>query len=302
MRASGNEIVLGNNGLCSSRVATSPSDILGLVRSLVLGLVNNCDPVKAVLQRNLVDEIASHLRSAGDEISMVEASQQRLRSDDELGKFGLRWHVLRHTIAQEMHHLREYRRRRQRPTRITVRKRLKVLNRSLESIKDYSGALHIFKRLEVEAAVSRKHLKIWEEVVATGASGAVVFEDDFSFRSGDSIKQVFELLLLADKGLAVIDLAGGLNWEAMGLPPQVRGDLTLDIIVANTACAYFISQTACQALVDLVERRPAVIYLSPDFLISELNNAGFVGSTFLPAKPPLLHGSREGLVESSIPY
>ena len=138
--------------------------------------------------------------------------------------------------------------------------------------------------------------------MSTGASGAVVFEDDFSFRSGDSIKRVFELLLLVDKGFAVIDLAGGLKWEALGLPTQVRGDLTLDIIVANTACAYFISQSACQALLDLVERRPAVLYLSPDFLISELNNAGFVGSTFLPANPPLVHGSREGLVESSIPY
>ena len=84
------------------KVATSPYDILGVVRSLVLGLVNNCDPVKSVLQRNLVDEIASHLRSAGDEISMVEASQQRLRSNDELGKFGLRWHVLRHTILQDL--------------------------------------------------------------------------------------------------------------------------------------------------------------------------------------------------------
>lgn len=272
------------------------------MRSLVLGLVNNGDPLRVVSQRKLVGEIASRLKSAGDEISMVEANQQRLRPAEELGKFGLRWHVLRQTFAQDMHHLREYRRRRQRPIRITVRKRLKVLNRSLEYTKDYSSALHIYKRLEVEAAVSRKHLKIWEEVVATGASGAVVFEDDCSFRSGDSIKRVFELLLLADKGFAVIDLAGGLNWEAMGLRTQVGGDLTLDIIVANTACAYFISQTACQALVDFVERRPAVVYLSPDFLISELNNAGFVGSTFLPANPPLVHGSREGLVESSIPY
>lgn len=250
----------------------------------------------------MVREVSVHLERAGAETATIEVSAQSLRSSEEIGRNYLRWHVFRQNVAQDLHHLREYRRRRRVATRISVKKRLKVLARSFSSITNFSSALHIYERLEVEAAVSRKHLKIWEEVVSTEAFGALVFEDDFSFRSRESISRVGELVFLAHQGFDLIDLAGGLNWEAMGLPPENGDDLILDMIVANTCCAYFISQRACQALVELVGKRPALLYLSPDFLISELNNAGFAGSTFLPATPPLVHGSREGLVESSIPY
>jgi len=42
--------------------------------------------------------------------------------------------------------------------------------------------------------------------------------------------------------------------------------------------------------------------LAPDFLITELNATGFTGSSLLPYKLPLVHGSRAGAFESSIPY
>ena len=272
------------------------------MESLILGLVNVGDSVRAVTQRELVQKIAAKLQSLGYKTSIIEVSDQRLRSAEDFGLLRLRWHVLKQTIAQDMHHLREFRRRRNRPVRISLRKRIMVLRRSLASTSSKSDLLHAFGRLEVEAAVSRKHLRIWEQVVLHKAPGAVVFEDDFSFRTTESLEEVASLVRLSREGLDLIDFAGGLNWVAMGLPPQSEGDLKLELIAANTACAYFISYAACEALLRMVESRPDIVYLSPDFLISELNNAGFAGSTFLPKSPPLVHGSREGIVESSIPY
>ena len=52
----------------------------------------------------------------------------------------------------------------------------------------------------------------------------------------------------------------------------------------------------------MVEANEELHYLAPDFLITELNTTDFEGSTLLPYDLPLVHGSRDGTVESSIPY
>ena len=160
----------------------------------------------------------------------------------------------------------------------------------------------MFRRLEVEAAIAKKHLEVWQMVVDRGLEGAVVFEDDVFPRSERSAREMCVLVKGNCKRFDLIDLAGGLSWTDMGLRSADLGDLELDIIAANTACAYFISAAACKGLVQIARLQPALLYFSPDFLISELNRFGFSGKTLMPAEPPFRHGSREGLVDTSIPY
>ena len=100
----------------------------------------------------------------------------------------------------------------------------------------------------------------------------------------------------------LVDLAGGLTRESLGLPESLGKDLSLPFLVANTTCGYFISKRACKALVEMVASNKEPLYLAPDFLITELNTTDFEGSTLLPYDLPLVHGSRDGTVESSIPY
>jgi GR25 family glycosyltransferase involved in LPS biosynthesis len=156
--------------------------------------------------------------------------------------------------------------------------------------------------LEIEAALSLKHLRIWSRVLECDASGAVVLEDDFYLRDESSPQNLASLVRTHFQDFELIDLAGGLSRDSLGLPDARGQDLNIPFMVANTTCAYFITKKACQALVDMVARNKELLYLAPDFLVTELNASGFEGSSLLPWDLPLIHGSRDGTVESSIPY
>ena len=169
-------------------------------------------------------------------------------------------------------------------------------------MRDQESLLHAFRRLEIEAALSLKHVRIWNTVVDSGAMGAVVLEDDFYLRNESSPAVVASLVRDGFPDHDLIDLAGGLTRESLGLPESRGKDLSLPFLVANTTCAYFISKRACHALVEMVAANEELLYLAPDFLITELNVTDFEGSTLLPYELPLVHGSRDGTVESSIPY
>jgi GR25 family glycosyltransferase involved in LPS biosynthesis len=169
-------------------------------------------------------------------------------------------------------------------------------------VRDSDSLLHAFRRLEIEAALSLKHLRIWNTVLESDAMGAIVLEDDFYLRRESSPVDVASLIREGFPDHDLIDLAGGLTRESLGLPESQGQDLSLPFLVANTTCAYFISRRACQALVEMVAADNELLYLAPDFLITELNVTDFTGSTLLPCDLPLVHGSRDGTVESSIPY
>ena len=174
--------------------------------------------------------------------------------------------------------------------------------RVLSLVLDKGSLVNAFRRRDIEAALSRKHVRIWNRVVDSGAIGAVVLEDDCYLRKESSPADVASLVRDGFADHDLIDLAGGLTRESLGLPESQGKDLSLLFLVANTTCAYFISKSACHALVEMVAANEELLYLGPDFLITELNVTDFEGSTLLPYDLPLGHGSRDGTVESSIPY
>lgn len=267
-----------------------------------LGLIHHDDEVRTQSQRNQAQLLASGLQRAGFEPIVVEEFQQEVRDPATLPMSAVRMAVVRRQWAQEIHHLREIRRRKGSKLRVSFRKRRQALRRVLSLVVERTSALQAFERLEIEAALSLKHLKMWQRVADSDAAGAVIVEDDFYLR-GDSSPAEVGVLLHDQLGQHdLVDLAAGLTRDSLGLPEAKGEDLSLPYFVANTTCAYFISRRACTRLAEVVARHPNLLYLGPDFLITELNAFGFAGKSLLPYYLPLIHGSRDGTVESSIPY
>ena len=269
---------------------------------LALGLVHHEDPARTQSQRNQALLIAQKLLGAGIDVITVEEFRQQLRDLADVSSWTLRTSVFKRLWAQEIHHLREIRRRRGSRLAIPFRKRRQALGRVFSVVRDQKLLVHAFRRLEIEAALSLKHVKIWTAVVDCDAMGALVLEDDFFLRNESSPADVFSFVQAGFPDHDLIDLAGGLTRKSLGLPESQGQDLSLPFLVANTTCGYFISKRACQALVEMVAANEELLYLAPDFLITELNTTDFEGSTLLPYDLPLVHGSRDGTVESSIPY
>lgn len=269
---------------------------------VVLGLVHHEDPLRTQSQRDQAVVLEQGLAESGLRVINAEEFRQQLRDPDSASFLSLRTSVFRRLWAQEIHHLREIRRRRGSRLTIPFRKRRQALGRVFSVLRDQESLLHAFRRLEIEAALSLKHVRIWSTVVESDAMGALVLEDDFYLRNESSPADVVSLIRDGFPDHDLIDLAGGLTRESLGLPESQGQDLSLPFLVANTTCGYFISKRACHALVEMVAANNELLYLAPDFLITELNVTDFEGSTLLPYDLPLVHGSRDGTVESSIPY
>lgn len=269
---------------------------------ILLGLIHHEDDRRTQSQRNQAEPVADALRELGFVALEGEEFHQVLSDPDTFSVLRIRALVLRRLWAQEMHHLREIRRRRGSSLTIPFRKRRKVFERALSVITHRESLFQAFRRLEIEAALSLKHVRIWSRVLECDASGAVVLEDDFYLRDESSPQNLASLVRTHFQDFELIDLAGGQSRDSLGLPDAPGQDLKIPFMVANTTCAYFISKKACQALVDMVASNKELLYLAPDFLVTELNSFSFEGSSLLPWDLPLIHGSRDGTVESSIPY
>ena len=269
---------------------------------VLLGLIHHEDEVRTRSQMTQAKLVAEGLQRAGLTPILVEEFRQELRDPRALPIIVVRLNVLRRQWRQEIHHLREIRRRKGVKLSIPFRKRRQALERVMSIVRHRRSALQAFERLEIEAALSLKHLRMWQKVVDSDIPGAVIVEDDFYLRGDSSPTEVGALVAGQFDRHDLVDLAGGLTRESLGLPEAKGQDLSLPFIVANTTCAYFISKRACARLVGMVESEPRLLYLGPDFLVTELNAKGFAGSTLLPYDLPLIHGSRDGTVESSIPY
>ena len=269
---------------------------------VVLGLVHHEDAGRTQSQRNQAVLLGLGLQECGFEVFDAEEFRQQLLDPGSASFLSLRTSVFRRLWAQEIHHLREIRRRRGSRLVIPFRKRRQALGRVFSVVRNREFLLHAFRRLEIEAALSLKHVGIWNTVVESDAMGALVLEDDFYLRNESSPAEVASLVRDGFPDHDLVDLAGGLTRESLGLMESRGQDLSLPFLVANTTCGYFISKRACQALVEMAAANEELLYLAPDFLITELNVTDFEGSTLLPYELPLVHGSRDGTVESSIPY
>lgn len=270
--------------------------------TVVLGKIHHGDAARTLSQQKQSQLVETALRAAGIGVIEFEEFEQNLTDPSALPFFRVQTLVLRRLWAQEIHHLREIRRRKGKSLKIPFRKRRKALARILGVIVRRETLIDSFLRLEIEAALSLKHVRMWSKVLENETTGAVVLEDDFFLRDDKSAQNLASLIQKHCRDYDLVDLAGGLSRDSLGLADYAGQDLSLPFMVANTTCAYFISSRACHALLKMVASHQELLYLAPDFLITELNARGFLGSSFLPFDLPLAHGSRDGTVESSIPY
>lgn len=269
---------------------------------ILFGLVHHEDPERTASQAREATLLIDFLETAGLDIKRQVAFHQaklggarRLTPPDY-------WKVVRTYWAQEIFNAAESRRRRGSSTRVPPRKKLRISRRLIALLAQPRAVARALSRREIEGALSLKHLHLWSCLANSAASGAIVVEDDFSLRDEASLSNVKSLIDRYGASVDYIDLAGGFSRSQLSLPEASGGDLVLNYLLSNTTCGYFISRRASIALVDLMNAKPDSRYLSPDFIIGSLNDSGFEGTTVLPKLLPLVHGSLEGVVESSIPY
>lgn len=267
---------------------------------VVLGLIHHEDGVRTQSQRNRAVLVRQGLRKLGLYASEAEEFRQEVGRLDSEPFLASRAAVLRRLWAQEVHHLREIRRRRGSRLTIPFRERRQAFRGVFSVVWDQESLLHAFRRLEIEAALSRKHVRIWNTVVESDAMGAIVLEDGFYLRNESGPTDVASLVREGFPDHDLIDLAGGLTRESLELPESQGQALSLPFLVANTTCGYFISKRACQALVEMVGANKELLYLAPNFLITELNTTDFEGSTLAlqPAVGSRVQGWNSGELHS----
>ena len=273
-----------------------------MVKTLIIGLVHHNETERVRSQRLTARQLESALKSDGFETSFVEECEQKIRDFRRIPWVVLLVRVFLLEYRQEILHMKQSRFRSGRSLRLKPRKRLRVavaVFRRLNSQELVRKAAH---RYEIQRAVAVKHLAVWRRVNESQADGALVFEDDFSLRHEKSVSEVVRLLRKYQGKADVLDLAGGLTREELSLPPGSGRDLKVGFIVANTACAYFVNSRTTAALDRLAQSKSHLLDFSPDFFMSSVSQSGFAGTTVLPWDLPLVHGSREGRMTSSIPY
>ena len=273
-----------------------------MTMNLLMGLIFHTDVERARNQAGQAEVLADGLSREGISVEIVKSSFQ---SDWEARSSGV-WAdvlaVLQHSWAQEIHHLREVRRRRNSPLRISWNKKRKALWRVVKLAFSSAERLRALRRFDIEAALTRKHQHLWEVLANSESDGMVILEDDFSLRDQSSSVEVAKLLARYSGSVDYIDLAGGFTRTELGFRSEYEGDLVLEYMVANTTCAYYLSKLGAEALLSMLTTDREKEYLSPDFAVTSLNDTGFKGKTVLPASLPLVHGTREGGMTSSIPY
>lgn len=275
---------------------------VSVARYLMIGRIHHTDRVRANQQLAQCELLARELRLAGFSLRHEAAYRQvpfvareRLLPRDYLK-------VARTFWRQQEHHLTESRRRMGKRGPIPMKKRHKSMKQLITLVASASNVRKALQRGFIEEALAKKHIQIWKLLAESDAFGAIVVEDDFSLRSSTSAGAIVGLINSYGSSFDLIDLAGGFSREKLGLSGMGGGDLRIDFMLANTTCGYFISQRAAASLVTAVAENPSLIQLGSDFLIETLNRRSFAGKTVLPEVLPMVHGSLEGIVPSTIPY
>ena len=269
---------------------------------LIVGLIFHKNAEREEHQASEARMLARGLSAHGITTDIVNASFQAENDSSRLLAFQSLRAVFSRAWAQEIHHLREFRRRRGSSLGVSLVKRQRAFARVMRVVMSPTERKRALVRFDVEAALTRKHQYLWTALANSDADGAIVLEDDFSLRDESSVSRVANLLDRYAKDVEYIDLAGGFSRLELGFRQDSREDLTVDFMVANTTCAYFVSKGAAKALLNMLVKAPEKEYLSPDFVVTSLNDTDFRAQTVLPSALPFVHGTREGGMTSSIPY
>jgi hypothetical protein len=203
-------------------------------------------------------------------------------------------------FEQEKFSMFESRRRRGNTKPPGLRKWIRLSRHIVKNFFDTHSSEVIARRIFIEKILTEKHIFLWTGLANSDATGALIFEDDFEIPSAESVTKLVKVLSQYGASADLIDLAGGYSRQALGLPEAPGQDLELELLVANTTCAYFIGKQLAQKLVQLAFENPKAKRLGVDFFIPYANRGETHWRTVLPAELPFVHGSFHGGVPSSI--
>lgn len=272
-------------------------------RLIVIGLVHNNDPKRVRSQRSQAKSIQGALEDQGFGTVLLEVYKQEIKIFSSLSKLLLWPKILLLQLREEFEGMRSSRLRAGRNLSLSLGKKARTALRVSAHLAQPLQFEQALLRFQIQQALAIKHLMVWNATLEQEqVLGALVLEDDFFLRNPDSGERVAEILDQNAHKVDLIDLAGGLSRNELSLPSADGEDLIVGFFVANTTCAYFVNLRTCNLLSERAKVSPRELYFSPDFFISDLSKSDSTGLTLLPWDLPLVHGSREGRVESSIPY
>jgi hypothetical protein len=162
---------------------------------------------------------------------------------------------------------------------------------------------------QIEQRVTQKHIASWRSL-ATGDCGvALVLESDATWIPGSSVRLVGIARRLDPSIPTYLNLAGGLSETHLRTSvlraddqPMIEGLTTYTRPVTNTSCAYLVTHSLAEQLLEYLDDNVDHASLGVDWLI----NAAFIEMTArgvmvrcAHAEPPvLIHGSQAGLTRS----
>lgn len=267
---------------------------------IFMGAIHHGDKERTSAQAARVARVVDGLTQAGFSVLPVVDSWFQPSLSSSASGFGARLRATTILFQQEKFSMFEFRRRRGNTARPSARKWWRLLRHVAESSFERKAAQRIARQTLIEQALTEKHIFLWAGLANSEADGALIFEDDFEIPTGSTVGVLAGILQKYGASTDLIDLAGGYSRKELGLPEAPGQDLELDLLVANTTCAYFIGKSLAERLVHLAMERPRLKILGADFFIPYVNRDQKSWKTVLPAELPFVHGSFHGSIPSSI--
>ena len=188
-------------------------------------------------------------------------------------------------------------------------KSLLSLNKSIVDLffKNKNDKIKIYKHIEIESLVTKKHIKAWKHFLKSKKELIVVFEDDAICKKDTDkrIKECFRILKTFNFNNIFIDLAGGLNLEDVIPSRKIKKSnnefLLLEGLYTNTACSYLASRNLIKLLYEEYQRSKLNPFFPIDHLINKLGlkikkTQNILNIHFY--KPLFTHGSFKGNIKS----
>jgi hypothetical protein len=162
---------------------------------------------------------------------------------------------------------------------------------------------------QIEQRVTRKHVDAWRALVASDCGAALIVESDATWKP-DVSNRIVEIVQGIDASTSTyVNLAGGLSERRVRTASlRLGGNHSADELVTyarpvtNTSCAYLITRTLADELLDCLEGSGDRSALGVDWLLNwsfmELSSRGSAIACGHAEPPLLIHGSQSGLTRS----
>lgn len=237
---------------------------------MAIAIVHNQDATRnaAILPR--LDQLTAALELGGPVMQFQAGAQPEARPH------GVRLGLVRDFLHFQLQ--RDWARYRLHETKSPVRAlRGFIKDCSRKYLRSSEEATRSLRKHAIEALVTDKHIRLWQQFLDTEMRYLIVFEDDAVFRD-TSIENVLSLrarlALEASARPIYIDLAGGCIPAELGIDHLLAEQDThfrrYRKPVTNTACAYLVNRAMVTLFVEHLVRHPWLRLISIDWLMNKL--------------------------------